>query len=87
MATVRQNIDHNFKVLLCLKTIPGSLSFLTELVQHIKPTKCLLHVVPAKMLKEAFDMVEPCLHAFIISYLSSASVPAAFKHAVVRNLL
>ena len=53
----------------------------------MKPTNCPLDFIPAKFLKEVFDCVGPSLLVFINTCLLSGSVPAAFKHAVVRPLL
>ena len=66
---------------------PVSFSFFSRVVQQMKPRNCPLDVVPAKVLKEVFCSVGPCLLTFINSCLGCGSVPAAFKHAVVRPLL
>ena len=64
-----------------------SLSSLSKVVNGLKSTNCPLDVIPAKFLKEVFLSVGPSLLVFINTCLSSGSVPAAFKHAVVRPLL
>ena len=64
-----------------------SLSSLTKVVSGLKPTNCPLDIIPAKFLKEVFSSVGSSLLVFINTCLSSGSVPAAFKHAVVRPLL
>ncbi len=43
---------------------PVSLASLTEVVQHMMPTNCLLDIVPAKVLKEDFNTVGPGLLVF-----------------------
>lgn len=58
-----------------------------HLVKSLKPTNRPLDVVPAKMLKGVFNTVAPGLLTFIDTCLSSGSVPAALKHAVLRPLL
>lgn len=64
-----------------------SLPSLADIVKYLKPTNCLLDVVPVKMLKIAFNTVGPGLLVFVNTCLSLGAVPAAFKHAVVRPLL
>lgn len=48
---------------------------------------CALYIIEAKLLKEVLDSVGSSLLVFINSCLTSGSVPAALKHAVVRGLL
>lgn len=64
-----------------------SLSSLTKVVSGLKPTNCPLDIIPATFLKEVFSSVGSSLLVFINTCLSSGSVPAAFKHTVVRPLL
>uniref|UniRef100_A0A8C1UC21 Reverse transcriptase domain-containing protein n=1 Tax=Cyprinus carpio TaxID=7962 RepID=A0A8C1UC21_CYPCA len=66
---------------------PVSLSFFNEVVHKMKITNCPLDFVPTKLLKEVFTTVGPFLLVFINKCLSSGSVPAVFKHAVVRPFL
>ena len=64
-----------------------SFSSLCDIVKSRKPTNCLFDIVPAKVLKMVFNTVGPSLLVFINSCLRLGTVPAAFKHAVVRPLL
>uniref|UniRef100_A0A671US34 Reverse transcriptase domain-containing protein n=1 Tax=Sparus aurata TaxID=8175 RepID=A0A671US34_SPAAU len=64
-----------------------SLNSLGDVVKSLKPTNCPLDILPAKVLKMVFNTVGPSLLVFIKSCLRSGTVPAAFKHAVVRPLL
>lgn len=64
-----------------------SLKYFAKVVSGMKPTNCPLDIIPAKFLKEVFNSVGSSLLIFINTCLSSGSVPAAFKHAVVRPLL
>ena len=66
---------------------PISISFLSEVVHHLRPTNCPSNRIPASHLKEVFDTVGPCIMLLINTCLLSGSVPAAFKHAVVQPLL
>ncbi|KAI5608745.1 hypothetical protein C0J50_12193 [Silurus asotus] len=50
-------------------------------VHELKPTTCPLGAVPARILKEAVDIIGPIL-VFINSCFSVGTVPAAFKHAI-----
>ena len=64
-----------------------SLYSLGDVVKSLKPTNCPLDIVPAKVLKMVVNTVGPSLQVFINSCLRLGTVPAAFKHAVVRALL
>jgi len=64
-----------------------SLSSLGEIVKSLKPTNCPLDIIPARVLRLVFNIVGPGLMVFINSCLCLGTVPAAFKHAVVRPLL
>ena len=98
VASVRQNISNRFMSPDDVCAPPAqsavfeqfeiiSLSSLTKVVSGLKPT-CPLDIIPAKSLKEVFSSVGSCLLVFINCCLSSSgSVPAAFKHAVLRPLL
>ena len=66
---------------------PISISFLSEVVHHMRPTNCPLDCIPSRLLKDVFDTVGPCMLSLINSCLISGCVPAAFKHAVVQPLL
>lgn len=72
---------------LSLTSLIWFLSLLSVTVQPLKPTNCPLDIVPSKILKKAFNTVGPSLLGFVNSCLSSGTVPAAFKHAVVRPFL
>jgi len=56
-------------------------------VHELKPTTCPLDAIPARILKEAIDIVGPFLVTFMNSCLSLGTVPTALKHAIVRPLL
>ncbi|KAI2660342.1 RNA-directed DNA polymerase from mobile element jockey [Labeo rohita] len=60
---------------------------LKKAVHELKATICPLDAVPARIMKEAIDIVGPCLVSFINSCLSLGTVPTALKHAIVRPLL
>ncbi|KAF7697718.1 hypothetical protein HF521_004228, partial [Silurus meridionalis] len=60
---------------------------LRKAVHGLKPTTCPLDAVPARILKEAVDIIGPILVSFINSCFSVGTVSAAFKHAIVRPLL
>lgn len=64
-----------------------SLSFLSNIVKSLKPTNCPVDIVPRKVLKMVFNTVGPSLLFLINSCLGLGTVPASFKHAVVRPLL
>ncbi|CAJ1051395.1 uncharacterized protein LOC117829052%2C partial [Xyrichtys novacula] len=66
---------------------PVSLSFLEELVGHIKPAGSPCDVVPPRLFKEVFPCIGQSVLAIINSSLSSGVVPPGFKHAVVQPLL
>uniref|UniRef100_A0A8C9YNU4 Reverse transcriptase domain-containing protein n=1 Tax=Sander lucioperca TaxID=283035 RepID=A0A8C9YNU4_SANLU len=97
VASVRKNASANFKVFVPASPAhlavfeefkPLSLTLLSEVVQQMKPTNGPLDIVPARMVKEVFNStIGSSLLTFFNSCLSLGSVPAAFKHAVVRPLL
>ncbi|KAL0174050.1 hypothetical protein M9458_030018, partial [Cirrhinus mrigala] len=60
---------------------------LKRAVHELKATICPLDAVPARIMKEAIDIVGPCLVSFINSCLSLGTVPTALKHAIVQPLL
>ncbi|KAL1268809.1 hypothetical protein QQF64_034172 [Cirrhinus molitorella] len=60
---------------------------LKKAVHELKATICPLDAVPARIMKEAIDIVGPCLVSFINRCLSLGTVPTALKHAIVRPLL
>ncbi|XP_032366676.1 LOW QUALITY PROTEIN: uncharacterized protein LOC116685831 [Etheostoma spectabile] len=64
-----------------------SLLSFTKVVSGMKPTNCPLDIIPAKFLKEVLSSIGSSLLVFINTCLSSGSVPAAFKHALVRPLI
>jgi len=63
-----------------------SLADLKKYVHELEHTTCTLDIVPAKILKEAIDIIGPCLVSFINTCLSLGTVPAALKHTIVRLL-
>lgn len=97
VAAVRQNCSANFNVFVPAAPVlsavfedfkPVSLTLLSEVVQHMKPTNCPLDIVPARIVKEVFNTaIGSSLLTLINLCLSLGCVPAAFKHAVVRPLL
>lgn len=60
---------------------------LKKAVHDLKPTSCPLDTVPARILKEAIDIVCPFLVSFMNSCFSLGVVPNPLKHAIVRPLL
>ena len=66
---------------------PISLSFLSDIIAHMKPTTCSLDAIPTKFLKEVIDIVGPSILLIINSSLESGLFPSIFKHAVVQPLL
>ena len=84
--------DHQHPILRMPRAILGqfepiSISFLSEVVHHLRPTNCPSDSITVSLLKEVFDTVGPCIMSLINTSLLSGSVPAAFKHAVVQPLL
>uniref|UniRef100_A0A672JJR2 Reverse transcriptase domain-containing protein n=1 Tax=Salarias fasciatus TaxID=181472 RepID=A0A672JJR2_SALFA len=66
---------------------PVTLVDLKIAVQGLKSTTCALDTVPTHIMKEAVDILGPCLVSFINSCFSLGIVPAALKHAIVKPLL
>ena len=64
-----------------------TLSFLQEIVGHLKPSGSPNYAVPPRLFKEVFPTVGPSVIALINSSLSSGVVPESFKHAVVQPLI
>ena len=64
-----------------------SLSALTDIVQHLRPSHCPLDSIPPRLFKDVFHIIGPCVMDLINSSLMSGCVPAAFKHAVVQPLI
>ncbi|GAA6069360.1 RNA-directed DNA polymerase from mobile element jockey-like, partial [Tachysurus ichikawai] len=60
---------------------------LKKAVHELKPTTCPLNAVPARILKEAVDIIGPILVPFINSCFRVGTVPIALKRAIVRPLL
>ena len=75
----------------CLATFthfePISLSALTEVVMHLRPSNCPSDCIPPRLLKEVFGAIGPSVCELINSCLTSGSVPLPFKHAIVHPLL
>ena len=66
---------------------PVTLSFLQEIVGHLKPSGSPNDAVPPRLFKEVFPTVGPSVITVINSILSSGVVPENFKHAVVQPWL
>ena len=66
---------------------PVSLSFLEDLIGHLKPSGSPYDVVPPGFLKEVFPCLGQSVLSIINTSLSSGVVPQCFKHAVVQPLL
>ena len=66
---------------------PVTLSFLQEIVGHVKPSGSPHDAVPPRLLKEVFSTVGPIVNIVINSSLSSGAVPLNFKQAVVQPLI
>ena len=64
-----------------------SLSSLSDIVSHLRPTNCPTDSIPSRLLKEVFCSVGPTLVSLINACLVSGHVPASFKHAVVHPLI
>ena len=64
-----------------------TLSFLQEIVGHLKPSGSPNDAIPPQLFKEVFSTVGPSVIALINSSLSSGVVPENFKHAVVQHLI
>ncbi|KAI2645502.1 putative RNA-directed DNA polymerase from transposon BS [Labeo rohita] len=60
---------------------------LKKAVHELKATICPLDAVPARIMKEAIDIVGPCLVSFINSCLSLGTVPTALKQAILMEKL
>ena len=66
---------------------PVTLSFVQDIVSHLKPTGSPDDIVPPRLFKEVFPTVGTYFLKVINSSLSSGVVPVSFKHAVVQPLL
>uniref|UniRef100_A0A3B3HP02 Reverse transcriptase domain-containing protein n=1 Tax=Oryzias latipes TaxID=8090 RepID=A0A3B3HP02_ORYLA len=66
---------------------PVTVSQISEIVQHLRPSSCPGDCIPPRLLKEVFDTIGPWIVGLLNSSLVSGCVPAAFKHAVVHPLL
>uniref|UniRef100_A0A3Q3ET90 Reverse transcriptase domain-containing protein n=1 Tax=Labrus bergylta TaxID=56723 RepID=A0A3Q3ET90_9LABR len=66
---------------------PVPLTFLAEILTHMKSATCSLDFIPTTFLKEVFNTVGPSILSIINSSLAEGVVPSAFKHAVVQPLL
>uniref|UniRef100_A0A8C2HQN3 Reverse transcriptase domain-containing protein n=1 Tax=Cyprinus carpio TaxID=7962 RepID=A0A8C2HQN3_CYPCA len=64
-----------------------SLTFLANLVKHIKSSSTSLDAVPPWFLKSGFKTMGPSILSIVNSSLSNGSVPSCLKHAVVSPLL
>lgn len=92
---IRHQITHpEYPVLLSREALcnfssfePVSLSFLSDILAHMKPATCSLDFIPSRFLKEVFNTVGPSILSIINSSLSEGVFPSAFKHAVVQPLL
>lgn len=63
-----------------------SLSFLTEVVQHMKPINGSLAIAPARMVKGDRDSIGSGLLILVNTCFHEDFIPAAFKLAVIRRL-
>ena len=67
--------------------MPISFSDLLKTVQCLRPSVCSLDSLPAKLFKDVFETVGLYILNMINMSLSTGSVPAAFKKAIVQPLL
>lgn len=86
--TISPAVNRDFSILSVVSDVfdhfeLNSLSTPSQVVKSLKPTICFLDVIPAKILKAAFDIVGLELLNFINTSSNSGVVPSAFKHAVV----
>ena len=66
---------------------PITLSHLSDVILHLKPSACPSDCIPPRLLKEVLGTVGPSVLSIINCCLTTGCVPAAFKHAVVKPLL
>lgn len=66
---------------------PISLLQLKDTLVHLKLTSSLLDPLPARFIKEGFDVLGPILVLFINLSLDSGVVLSALKHAIVAHSL
>jgi hypothetical protein len=64
-----------------------TLSFVQDIVDHLKPSGTPSDAIPPKLFKEVFPTIGPSVTAVINSSLSSGVVPGHFKHAVVQPVI
>ncbi|XP_061151098.1 probable RNA-directed DNA polymerase from transposon X-element isoform X1 [Syngnathus typhle] len=79
------NADDHATTLSTFKNV--SLERLTQIVSAAKQTTCLLDPLPAKLLKELFQILGPSVLNIINLSVSSGIVPTAFKTAIIKPLL
>ncbi len=63
------------------------LLFLEDTVSQMRSPTCCSDAVPAKFLKEVFDMGGPTVLAILNSSLTPGIFPSSLKHTVVQPLL
>ncbi|XP_010765722.1 RNA-directed DNA polymerase from mobile element jockey-like, partial [Notothenia coriiceps] len=66
---------------------PVSLSSLSDIVKHLRPTNCSSDSIPSRLLRDVFESVGASILLLINTSLSPGCIQAAFKHAVVQPLL
>ena len=66
---------------------PVSLSSLSDVVKHLRPTNCTSDSIPSRLLRDVLESVGASILLLLNTSLTSGCVPAAFKHAVVKPLL
>ncbi len=66
---------------------PVSITSLTEVVKHLRPSISPQDIIPARFLKHVFNVVSHSILILINCCLATCSMPAHFKHAIVQPLL
>lgn len=66
---------------------PVSLSFLKDIINHMKPSASSLDAVSPRFFKQVFPSIGQFILTFVNSSGSSGVVPTNLKHAVVLTLL
>ena len=64
-----------------------SLSFLKDIVSHMRPSGSPADSIPPRLFKEVFATIGPRILQIIHRSLSSGTVPGVLKHAFIRPLL
>ncbi len=66
---------------------PVSITSLTEVVKHLRPSISPQDIIPARFFKHVFNVVGHSILILINCCLATGSMPAHFKHAIVQPLL